>query len=61
MELKDVSKAINEDWEVDYGKGRYRICGYQVVKNLKGEKNYYLILLDLRNMRTLVQVGLNDV
>jgi hypothetical protein len=61
MELKDVSKAINEDWEVDYSEGRYRICGYQVVKNLKGEKNYYLILLDLRNMRTLIQVGINDV
>lgn len=61
MKREEVAQAINENREVFYGNGKYRVCGYQVLKNLKGVKNYYIILLDLRNMRTYIQVGINDI
>ena len=61
MKREEVARAINEDREVTYGSGKYRVCGYKVLKNLKGEKECFVILLDLKNMRTYIQVGINDV
>lgn len=61
MKREEIASAINEDKVVWYDGARYQVVGYSVVKNLKGIKNYYIILLDLKNMRTHIQVGINDV
>jgi hypothetical protein len=61
MKQEEVSKAINSDQEVVYEGGKYRVAGYQVIKGLDGKKKRSLILLDLKNKRTHVFVGLDDV
>ena len=61
MKREEVAKAINENKIVKYDGARYQVVGYKVLKNLRGVKNYYIILLDLKNMRTYIQVGINDV
>jgi hypothetical protein len=61
MKLEEVSKAINSDKEVVFDGGKYRVAGYQVLKDLSGKKRYSLILLDLKNKRTHIFVGLDDV
>jgi len=61
MTREEIAKAINEDKIVKYDGAKYQVVGYKVLKNQRGVKNYYIILLDLKNMRTYIQVGIDDV
>lgn len=61
MTREEVAKAIKEDQVVRYNGARYQVVGYKLIKNLKGEKEYYIGLLDLKNQRTYIWIGINDI
>ena len=60
MKLNEVSEAINNDKVVRFSNGDYQIVGYKVMK-IRGKKEHFLAILDLRNQRTILWVGLNDI
>ena len=60
MKLNEVSEAINTDKVVRFSNGDYQVIGYKVMKT-HGKKEHYLAILDLRNQRTILWVGLNDI
>ena len=60
MNHKEISNAINEGQTVKYENGEYKIIGYKVLK-LSNQKEYFAGLLDLKNNRTILWVGINDI
>lgn len=61
MKRDELIKAINENKVVRYDGARYQVVGYKLIKNLRGEKEHFIGLLDLKNQRTYIWVGINDV
>ena len=61
MKREEVAVAINENRVVVYDGAKYQVVGYKVLKNLRGVKEYFVGLLDLKNKRTHIWVGINDV
>lgn len=61
MKREEVATAINENKVVVYDGAKYQVVGYKVLKNLRGVKEYFVGLLDLKNMRTHIWVGINDI
>lgn len=60
MTQKELAEAINEDKTVEYNGGKYKCIGYKVLK-WHGKKEYFAGILDLKNERTILWVGINDI
>lgn len=60
MKQKEIAEAINDEKIVYYEGSEYKCVGYKVIKR-NGTKEYYAGILDMKNGRTILWVGLNDI